>query len=126
MTASTRAGSPGRRADLCRWTRREGRSCGAPLDLGEPGMGGVCDLERPPKPRAALRLQPGQRRLEIAPVLVLVRVLGLEEQNDLRPAVGDAVGSPLDQLRVREPDRGIAPADPGIAVGGLAEDVEAP
>ena len=65
-------------------------------------------------------------RLEVGLVLRPHRPLRLEEQHDLRPGVRDAVVGSLDHVPVREPDSFVTAVDPGVAVGGLAEDVEQP
>jgi len=66
-------------------------------------------VERIAQPAPSVTVQPGQGCREIDPVLLQVRVLGLEEEDDLGPAVGDPILGVFDQLLVPEPDRGIAP-----------------
>jgi hypothetical protein len=82
-------------------------------------------LESLGEPAAAFRLQSRDDGLEVGLVAV-PRVLGLEEEDDLGPSVRNPVVRPLNHLFVREPDALVAPAEPGVAVRGLAEHVEAP
>src|SRR5262245_7868320 len=83
-------------------------------------------LQRVAEPRSPLAIESRQRRREIALVLLQLRMLRLHQQDDLRTSVRNAVGRPLDQLRVRHSDCRLAPADPRLAVRRLAEHVEAP
>jgi hypothetical protein len=94
--------------------------------VGQPFVARVDEIERVCEPAPALRLEPRDDRLEVALVALAMGMLRLEEQDDLRPAVRDPVVRPLDHALVREPDALVASADPGVAIGGLAEDVEAP
>src|SRR6266536_1685433 len=89
-------------------------------------MSGMHEHERVAQPSATLAVEPRKRIQVVALVLRLLDVLRLEQEDDLRPPVRDAVVRSLDQPRVGQPDRWVAPADPRVAVGGLAEDVEAP
>src|SRR3954454_4469379 len=82
--------------------------------------------QRSSKPVAPRVVEQRHGRLEIALVLRLVRVLRLEQQHDLRPAVWNPVVGSLDQRVVRHPNRGVAPADPRAAVRRLSEQVEPP
>jgi hypothetical protein len=66
-----------------------------------------------------------QRCREVV-VVLRPRVLRLVEQHDLRTAVGDPVGRAIDHAVVGQADARVATANPGVAVGRLAEDVEAP
>src|SRR5581483_11865885 len=79
-------------------------------------------LEPPPRGR----VEPRQHRLEVGAVLVLGGVLRLEQEDDLGPAVRDAVVRPRDHPLVREPYRGLAAADPHVSVRRLPEEVDMP
>src|SRR5579875_3373161 len=61
--------------------------------------------------------------LEVALVL-RAGVLGFEQQRQFGSEVRDAVWGVADDLAVREADRLVAPADPGVAVVWFPEDVE--
>jgi hypothetical protein len=89
-------------------------------------MARVDPLERLGEPAPALGLEVRQDRLEVSLIAIAMRMLRLEEQGDLRSAVRNPVVRPLDHVVVRQPDALVASAEPRVAIGGLAEYVEAP
>ena len=78
------------------------------------------------EPPAAAGPEARQHRGEVGLVLRSVGVLGLEEQDDLRPGIRNAVIGSLDHLAVRQPDPFVAAVDPRIALARLTEDVQSP
>ena len=78
------------------------------------------------KPGPAGSIELRQHCREVSLVFWPIGVLGLEEQDDLGPAIRDTVVGPFDHLGVGSFDPFVPPADPRFAVGGLPKDVEAP
>ena len=83
-------------------------------------------LESLGKPLPAIWRESRGGCFEVGSVTVSMCVPGLEQQHDLRPAVRNPVLGPIDHPFIRQPKRLVAAADPRIAVGRLAEDVESP
>ena len=83
-------------------------------------------LESLGKPLPAIRRESWSGCIEVGSVTVSMCVPGLEQQHDLRPAVRDPVLRPIDDPVIRQPKRLVAAANPRVAVGRLAEDVESP
>ena len=79
-------------------------------------------LHQPPVP---IRAEQRQNAAEVGLVLV-ARVLRLEQQRDFRCQVRDSVRCPLDEGPVRPADPVVAPVDPDIAVVRFPEHVEPP
>ena len=78
------------------------------------------------EPAPAFRLQARHDGLEVSLVPVSMRMLRLEQEDDLGPTVRNPVIRPLDHLVVREPDALVPPAEPRVAVRWLSEGVEPP
>ena len=88
-------------------------------------MAGMCELERVAEPSPARSVEARKHSRKIVIVLG-ARVLRLEQEHDLGPRVRNAAGRALDELVVRKTDARVSAADPRIAVGGLAHDVQPP
>ena len=95
-------------------------------DSVQPGVAGVDKLKRIYEPAPADRIELRQHCREVSLVLWPVRVFGFEEQDDLGPAIRDAFLCPFDHLDVGQLDPFIPAADPDVAVGRFAKDVEPP